>query len=44
MEARVGIEPALTELQNEPLEDDLFFKYRSLLEILSSKPTPVQFS
>jgi len=34
MEARVGIEPAYTELQDEPPENYFFFKYRMLRDIL----------
>ena len=44
MEARVGIEPAYTELQDSPPEDGLFFKYSSLLETLSVKTMLIRFA
>jgi len=43
MEARVGIEPAYTELQDELSDNFLLFKYKRLLDILTSETTPIEF-
>ncbi len=42
MEARVGIEPAYTELQDELSDYDLFFIFNGLIDILRNETTLIQ--